>query len=105
MEDTITMWLRHLRVNVITRVTEFSDLLSQQFNALSRVTEYYRLIDLKLGEEGVQTMHFLLFLHVGIILCDTLECKLVHQVDFIWFPLAEMFLLRNVVECNITDIS
>jgi len=40
MEDTVTMLLVHPRMNVEARVAKLGDLLCQQLNALSRVTEH-----------------------------------------------------------------
>ena len=36
-----------------------------------------------LGEESVQAVDFLLLLHVGVVLGDTLERELLHQVDLV----------------------
>jgi hypothetical protein len=49
MEDAIAMCLRHTRVNVVARVAQFGDLLSQQFDALCAVAEDDRLVDLQLN--------------------------------------------------------
>lgn len=39
-----------------------------------------------LREEGVEAVNLLPFLHKGIVLSDTLECELVHQVDDVGLP-------------------
>ena len=50
-------------------------------NYLGRVAENNRLIDLKLGEEGIQAVNFLFFSNKGIVLGHTLQGQLLHKVD------------------------
>ena len=48
MEDAVTMGLEHLGVRVETRVAELGDLLGEELDAVCRVTEYNRLVNLQL---------------------------------------------------------
>lgn len=50
MEDSVTMRLSHLGVNVVAAVAEFRDLLGQKLHPLSRVAEDNALIDLQLSK-------------------------------------------------------
>lgn len=84
VEDPISVVLSHFRVDVIARITEFCDFFGEQFDALRRVAEDDRLVDMKLkhldqnfvmtyakfylSEKRVQTVHLLLFLYVCIVL-------------------------------------
>lgn len=85
MEHSVSGMLGHLSVTVETRVAKFGNLLSQKLDPVSRVTEDNRLVDLKLGEESVQAVHLLLLFDEGVVLRDTPECKLIHQVDLVGF--------------------
>lgn len=42
------------------------------------------MVDLKLREECVQAVDFLLLFNEGVILGDTAEGEFVHEVDFVW---------------------
>lgn len=53
VEDSVTSCLKHASVTVEARVAEFGDLLGEKLNAVGRVAEDDRLVDLQLGEEGV----------------------------------------------------
>jgi len=46
VEHAISVLLVHARVDVEARVPQLRDLLGQQLNALGRVAEDYRLVDL-----------------------------------------------------------
>jgi hypothetical protein len=48
VEDTVTVLLEHAGVGVKARVTEFCDLLGEEFDTVCRVTEDDRLVDLEL---------------------------------------------------------
>ena len=96
VEDAVTVRLQHFRVRVEARISEVGDLLCEQFDAVRRVAEDYRLVDLQLirrvneglvtgnnhdtdlGEEGVKTVDLLTFLDESVILCDTAEGQFVH---------------------------
>lgn len=84
MEDAVTVVLKHAGVGVETRVTELGDLLGQKLHTGSRVTEDDGLVDLKAGEEGVQAVDLLLLFDEGVVLSDTAEGELVHQVNLVW---------------------
>lgn len=83
VEDTIAGVLQHASVRIKARVAELGDFLSQELHTGGGVTEDDRLVDLEAGEEGIQAMDLLLLLDEGIILCDTAESELVHEVDFV----------------------
>ena len=85
MEYAITVRLDHLGVNVEARISEFRDLSSEQLDTSHAVAENDRLIDLKLAEERVQAVNLLLLFDKGVVLGDTLERELLHEVDDIRF--------------------
>lgn len=83
VENTVTVVLEHARMRIEARVSQLSDLLSQQLHTVRGVTEDNRLVDLKFGEESVETVDLLFFLDKSVILRDSSERKFVHQVDFV----------------------
>lgn len=83
VEYTVTGLLLHPSVTIETRVAKLSDLLSQKLDTVGGVAEDDGLVDLKLREEGVETVHLLLLLDEGVVLGDTTQGQLVHEVDFI----------------------
>lgn len=83
VEHSVTVLLKHAGVRVEARVAEFSDLLGEQFHTVCGVTEDNRLVNLKFGEKGVETVNLLLFLNKGVELSNTTESELVHQVDLV----------------------
>lgn len=64
-------------------VAELCDLLCQKFHAVGGVTENDGLVDLELGEEGIEAVDFLAFLDEGIVLGNTTKRQFVHQVDLV----------------------
>jgi hypothetical protein len=50
MEDAVAVGLKHLGVRVETGIAEICDLLCEKLDTVRRVTEYNRLVDLKLKE-------------------------------------------------------
>ena len=68
-------------MDVETAVSEFGDLLGEQLDAMHRVAEDDRLVDGKLGEQGVEAVNLLPLLDKCIVLRDTLQGELLHQVD------------------------
>lgn len=52
MEDAVAVRLEHARVRVEARVAELGDLLGEELDAVGRVAEDDRLVDLELQEEG-----------------------------------------------------
>ena len=81
VEDSIAIRLLHFGMYVEAGVAKLGDLLGQELNAVDRVAEDNRLIDLKLGEEGVEAVDLLPFLDVGVKLGDAPKGELLHQVD------------------------
>ena len=57
MEDAIPVLLEHLGVDVEAGVAELGDLLGQKLDSVGGVAEDNRLVDLQLGEEGVEAVH------------------------------------------------
>ena len=94
VENTIAVLLAHFGVNVEARVAELRDFARQQLDAVHRVAENHRLVDLQLGEERVETVHFLALFDKRIVLRDALERQLLHQVDFV--GLLKMFVLESL---------
>ena len=86
MEDAVAVRLQHLRVDVKARISELGDLLREQLDAVDRVAEDDRLVDLELREEGVEAVHLLPLLDEGVILGDAFERELLHQVDLVRPP-------------------
>ena len=84
MEHLVPMRLVHLGMDEEARVPKLSDLLSQQLHPLHGVAEDDALVDLELGEEGIEAVHLLSLLHVGVVLRNTLQRKLIHKVDGVW---------------------
>mmetsp|Transcript_1728 Transcript_1728/g.7123 ORF Transcript_1728/g.7123 Transcript_1728/m.7123 type:complete len:213 (-) Transcript_1728:1117-1755(-) len=70
VEHAVAVRLHHLRVDVEARVPELGDLLRQKLDAVHAVAEDDALVDLQLGEERVQAVHFLLLLHKRVVLRD-----------------------------------
>lgn len=81
VEDTVAVGLLHLGVNVVAGVSELGDLLGQKLDAVDRVAEDDGLVDLELGEEGVEAVDLLPLLDVGVELGDAAEGQLLHEVD------------------------
>lgn len=73
VEDTVTMGLEHLCVRIEAGIAKLCYFLGQELDAVGRVAEDNRLIDLQLGEEGIKAMHLLPLFDVGIILGNTTE--------------------------------
>jgi len=83
VEDSITVSLGHLGVDVVAGVAQLSDLLGQELYSLCGVTEDNALVDLKFGEESVETVDLLSLLDKCVVLSDSLQGQLVHQVDLV----------------------
>lgn len=83
MEYTVTICLEHAGMTVETRIAEFGDFLGQELDAVGRIAEDDGLVDLEFRKEGVQAVYLLLLLNEGIILRDTSEGQLIHEIDFI----------------------
>ena len=83
VEDAVPGLLGHPGVTVEAGVAELGDLLCEELYTVGRVAEDDGLVDLKLGEQGVQAVDFLLFLHEGVILGNAPQGELVHEVDLV----------------------
>ena len=83
VEDSVTGLLLHSSVTVEARVAELGDLLGQQLDSVGGVAEDDGLVDLELGEKGVQAVDLLLFLDESVVLGDTAQGELVHEVDLV----------------------
>jgi hypothetical protein len=83
VEDAVTMGLEHLGVRIEARVAQLGDLFGQQLDTVGGVAKDDGLVDLELGEEGVQAVDLLAFLDKGVVLGHTAESKLVHQVNLV----------------------
>ena len=83
VEDTITSVLKHACMRIEARVSKLSDLLGEEFDTGGGVAEDDGLVDLETGEERVQAVNLLLLLNECVVLSDTAEGQLVHQVDLV----------------------
>jgi len=83
VEHSVTMGLEHLGVDVEARIAELSNFLGKQFDSIHRVAENDGLVDLQLGEKCVQAMDLLSLFNERIVLGDTLQGELFHEVDLI----------------------
>jgi hypothetical protein len=84
-------------MDVVAGVSQLRDLFGQQFHAIDGIAEDDGLIDLKLGEESVETVNLLTFLYVGVELGDTPEGELVHEIDGV--GVGDEFLAK-VLDCD-----
>lgn len=48
VEDPVTMWLRHLGMDIVTGISKLGNFFGQQLDSLCRVAEYDRLVNLQL---------------------------------------------------------
>lgn len=83
VEDAVTVLLEHASVRVEARVAKFGNLLGEKLNTGGRVAEDDGLVDVEAGEEGVQAVDLLLLFNKGVVLGDTAEGELVHEVDLV----------------------
>jgi len=97
VEDTVPIGLLHFRMDVKARVPEFCDLLREELHAVDGVAEDDGLVDLQLGEKGVEAVHLLSLLDVRVELGDATQGELVHQVDGIGFG---HVLLAEFLDCH-----
>mmetsp|Transcript_1435 Transcript_1435/g.2632 ORF Transcript_1435/g.2632 Transcript_1435/m.2632 type:complete len:289 (+) Transcript_1435:1024-1890(+) len=81
VEDTVSVGLLHLCMNVITGVAKFRNFLGQQFHAVYRVAKNDTLVDFQFGKESVEAMDLLPLLHIGIKLSDTSKGEFVHKIN------------------------
>lgn len=83
MENAVAGLLKHFGVGVEAGVAKFSNSLCEELNSVRRVAKDDGLVDLQLREEGVEAVDLLFLINEAIVLCDTAQCKLIHQVDFV----------------------
>lgn len=83
VENPVSMRLEHLCVRVEAAVAELGDLFGEQLDTVSRIAKDDGLVDLELGKERVETVHFLAFLNESVVLRDTAQRELVHEVDLV----------------------
>ena len=81
VKHAVAVCLKHFRVDVEAGVPELRDLLGEELHPVRRVAKDNGLVDLKLGEQGVEAVDLLPLLHVGIELRHSAQGKLVHQVN------------------------
>lgn len=78
MKDSVSVRLLHLGMNVVTGISQLGDFLGKKLHTIDRVAKNDTLVDLKLGEQGVQAVYLLPFFDVGIELGDTSQCEFIH---------------------------
>jgi len=102
VEDPVTGLLSHLGVTVEAGVAQLGDLLRKKLDTVGGVAEDDGLVDLKLGEQCVEAVDLLLLLDKGVVLSDTPQSELIHQVDLIWVGhvLIREMLYRNRESCR-----
>ena len=81
VEYPIAVGLLHLRVDVEAAVAKLCDLLREKLHSIHGVAEDDALVDIKLSEQSVKAVDFLLLLHERIELRNSAEGELVHEVD------------------------
>ena len=94
MKHAITIVLQHFGVRVKAGVPKFGNFLRKQLYPICGVAENDGLVDLKFGEESIETMDFLFFVYKAVVLRYTSEGELVHQIDFV--RIIHMFVLGTV---------
>ena len=65
MEDSVSVGLVHPRVDEEARVTQLCDLLCQQLHSGHGVAEDDGLVDLQLGEQGIEAVNLIMKPHAG----------------------------------------
>ena len=74
VEDSVTVGLLHLGMDVEARVAKLGNFLGEEFHAVDRVAEDDGLVDFQLGEEGVEAVNLLPLFDIGVELGDTPKC-------------------------------
>jgi len=97
VEDAVAVCLKHTSMTVKARVSQFGNLLGQQFDAVCGIAEDDRLVDLQFGEKSIEAVDLLLLLHKRIILRNTTKSKFVHEVDFVWVV---HVLVGEILDCD-----
>lgn len=103
VENAITVRLEHFCMGVEARVAQLCHFLSQELDTVGGITKDDRLINLQLkvnsivrsclrnhwkrkkylGKKGIQAMDLLALFDVSVVLGNTTESKLIHEVDLV----------------------
>ena len=94
MKHAVAVVLQHLGMRIETGVSKFGDFLRKQLHTICGVAENDGLVDLQFGKESVQAVNFLFFFDEAVVLRNTPESELVHQIYFV--RIVHMFILRPV---------
>mmetsp|Transcript_36454 Transcript_36454/g.59938 ORF Transcript_36454/g.59938 Transcript_36454/m.59938 type:complete len:527 (+) Transcript_36454:180-1760(+) len=81
VKHAISIILRHFRVNIKRRKSEFGNLARQQLHTIHTATKNDALIHFELLDQGHQTMHFLRLTHISIKLSHTFQRQIIHQIN------------------------
>ena len=97
VKDSVSIGLLHFGMDVVARVAQLSNLLSEQLDPIDRVAKDNALIDFKLCKKCMEAVHLLSLFDVRIELRDTSECQFLHEVDAIgvWHKL-----LAESLDCD-----
>ena len=77
----ISLFLWHFCMDIKTGIPKLNDFLSQKFNPHGWIAENYGLSDRQLSKQGIQTVNFVLFVYVAVVLSDSFKGQLVHYVN------------------------
>ena len=77
----VTVALVHSRVDEEAAVAQLADLLGEELDALSTITENDSLGNVKLGEESVEAVQLLALLQEGVVLREALQGQLISDLD------------------------
>ena len=83
----VTVALVHSRVDEEAAVAQLADLLGEELDAFSTITENDSLGNVKLGEESVEAVQLLAFLQEGVVLREALQGQLISDLDVLgaWY--------------------
>jgi hypothetical protein len=83
VENSIPVSLIHSGVDVVACIAQICYLLCKKFHSLCRVAKDDGLVDVQLREERVEAMDLLLLLDEGVVLSNSLQGQLIHQIDLV----------------------
>ena len=86
LEHAVAVVLRHLGMNEKAAVSELRHLAREKLDAVRAVGKNDALVHLKLGEERVEARDLLPLVDVRVVLRDTLQSEVVHEVDDVRLP-------------------
>lgn len=69
MKHSVPVVLQHLCVGVEAGIAKVDNLLCKELDAVCRIAENDRLVDLKTREECIEAMNLLAFINIAVILC------------------------------------